>query len=250
MTYTQNLKRTESQEVATVEDHLTLPKILEVNGISWASLPPAEAMAVGLQLVDDNREEYGHSGTVQKHPKMQLLDKYFYVISGGLTKKKRMEKGEELSKDAGDDKAIAKMGQEGALSLPGPASASAASSSSIVKEEFPGTDEFRAKLAGLKTSLASLQKLLATGPPLQKRFEFMGKKEEAMRLVGVEMKDKQDNLAAFVDKALTVIVECDSTTDGEDKVSLLPALRDAGAACDAHLAGCREMFARYRAMAR
>ena len=179
---------------------------------------------------------------------MDILDKYYYVISGGLVKKSKKEKEELLQKDTRDDRAIGKMVQEGALGLPS-LSSGASSSGVNIKEEHPGQEEVKVKLSHLKSALAALQKQAQQGPPLQKRFEFLGKKDEAMRLVGVELKEKLALVTDFVDEVLTTVVEAECSTE-EEAAGLLPRLRSAVSSCEAHIAGSKEMFARYKAMAR
>ena len=69
LSYTQKLSRSEVEEASTQEDYFTLPKILELNGLPWSSLPKDEARAIALQLVEDNKKEFGHTGDMKKHEK-------------------------------------------------------------------------------------------------------------------------------------------------------------------------------------
>lgn len=248
LSYSQKLSRSEVEEASTQEDYFTLPKILELNGLPWSSLPQNEAREIALQLVQDNQKEFGHTGDMKKHAKMDILDRYYYVISGGVVKKSKKEKEELLNKDTGDDRAIGKMVQEGALALPS-LNSGASSSGVTVKEEHPGQEEVKVKLSHLKSALAALQKQAQQGPPLQKRFEFLGKKDEAMRLVGAELKEKLAIVSDFMDDALTAVVEAECSKE-EEAAGLLPRLRAAVSSCEAHIAGSKEMFVRYKAMAR
>ena len=246
--YTQKLTRQQTEEVSTTEDFLTLPKILELHGLKWADFPADQALEIGLQLVEDNKTDFSHDGEVLKHAKMSILDRYRFIHSAGLTKRRKKEHSEELSKEASDAAKITTMCESGALAIPGPSNA-LASSAPPIKQEIPGVDKAKEKLALLRTALTAVQKNVGLLVPLQKRFAFSGKKDDLYAKLSDEVKTKMDGLDKFIDDAQTLIVEAECTEEAEFP-SLLPRLTSAAAACEAHAIGSKDMLAKYKNMAR
>ena len=117
LTYKKKFSQEDAMEISTEENFYTLAQILEMNGLQWGDFNKKEAQAIGLQLVEDNKQEHGHDGAVKKHEKIDLLDRYYYIKQGPLVKKRRLVKEDELETWTDKSGEIQKLGLEGHLSL-------------------------------------------------------------------------------------------------------------------------------------
>ena len=252
LTYKKKFSQEDAMEISTEENFYTLAQILEMNGLKWGDFKKNEAQAIGLQLVEDNKQEHGHDGAVKKHEKIDLLDKYYYIKQGPLVKKRRLVKEDELEKWTDKSVEIQKLGLEGHLSLEniGDNKSGSSSSGTMVKQENPSQEKFLAKLALLKVAVGGMQKLSVQGSTLHRRFLVVGRTDEAMKIKGLELQAKMDAFNQFLDKCATKMIENDEMD--QDKIpdiakevaDMEKLLVDA----EHHTGGCKEMLRRFNTM--
>ena len=255
LSYKKKFSQEHTQEVATEENFFTLAQILEMNGLRWGDFKKEQAIAIGLQLVEDNKEEFGHDGSVKKHAKMDFLDKYYYIKQGGLVKKRKLSNKEELSKLSEKSGEIAKLGLEGNLSLQdiggcGESSGSA-TGGPVVKQEHAGQDKFVAKVALLKVAVAGMQKLSLQGNTLQKRFAVVGRTDEAMKIKGSELQTKMKGFDEFLDKCATKLIENEEVGDNFENIDIpdeIQSMEKLIGEAEHRTGGCEEMMRRFTSM--
>jgi len=251
LSYKKTINQEESQELASTEDFYTLAQILEFNGLRFADFPEERAKQIGLQLVADNQKEFMHSGEVKKHHTMDILDKHYYVQSGGLTKKRKLHKQEMLVKTSENNKEIAKAGLEGLLVFEdGNGAASSLGAAAGVKSEVPGLLAFKEKLSALKALLSSLQKLGLQGLTLAKKMEVHGRKDEATKLKKEELDAKLLKFNEFVDQCATSVAEGEDLLEQEDAdfTKEVANVNRMLSTVDHHSGGCKEMLRRFSSM--
>ena len=231
-----------------------MAQILEMNGLRWGDYSKDDAMAIGLQLVEDNVAEFGHSVPVKKHAKMDFLNKYYYIKQGALVKKRKLNKEEVLEQMSEKSGEIAKLGLEGNLgqlqAIGGSEGSGSASGGPSVKEEHPGKEKFVAKLALLKVAVGGMQKLSLQGNTLHRRFLVVGRTDEAMKIKGDELQGKIGAFDSFLDKCATMLIENEEVVD-YDKVDIQKEISDMDnllGDAEHHTGGCKEMLRRFTTM--
>ena len=113
LSYKKSISDTNTRELSSVEDFYTMPQIMDFNGLRWGDYDEKDAVVLAKQLIADNKQEFGHSEEGKIHPKLQILSKFFYVKSGGLRKRRKLEKSEEITKETENEKEIVKLGMGG-----------------------------------------------------------------------------------------------------------------------------------------
>lgn len=245
--YTKVISEVKEEEVATKEDYFTLPQILEFNGLKWHDFPEKKAKEIGIQLVKDNASSFGHNIDHIKHASMELLDKYFYVQGGSVAKRRRKERREEIAKDY-DDKTAAQGIADGNLAG---FDKEVASSSSAVKTETPQLDALAVKIGLLRASLSSLQKTSNQMNNLVPKFMVAGKKDEAMRLKGEELKQKISVLNEWMGTASMQLAEAEEIDKDDDAATIHNSSQTIGgvlSSSDHHLGGSKEALKRFQSM--
>lgn len=188
---------------------------------------------------------------------MEVLDKYFFVKSGGVQKSRKLNQTEELQKESGNACEIQKLGMEGMLTLEGSAASSSgatSSTSSYVKEEMAGKKAWESKVATLKAAVSLMQKLSSQGNTLKKRFEILGRQDPLMKGKGEELAQKFTNYDTFVDQAMTLLLENEEIEfkvgkgDDVDFVKLGVQIDKTIHEGDHHTGGVKEMLRRYSNM--
>ena len=111
------------------------------------------------------------------------MSKFFYVKSGGMTKRRKIEKIEMITKETENEKEIVKLGMEGKLSIENDDTTGASSSTDVksnVKEEVPGKTSFLNKIGLLRAALLQLNKLSSSGGALQATFVVAARVDAAL----------------------------------------------------------------------
>jgi hypothetical protein len=241
--YKRSLIGQEEKSVSTTEDYYTRGQIMSFNGFKWGDYEQAEALRLSDLLIEENKTEYNHEGLKREHPTEPLLTRFWYVRGGGVKKKQRALKEERLDQDALDDKDLAKI-----LARPG-ASASSAGGASSVKKEAPDWDSFQAKAQLLKGSLHTLQKSHQAGVLLHSKYVVAGRKDEALRLKGMELGQKMEGLNTFIQQVLMKCAESDEMHEGSENLQAeAGALEALISTADHHIGGFKELARRCQAM--
>ena len=163
LSYKKSISDTHTRELSSVEDFYTMPQILDFNGLRWGDYDEKEAVVIAKQLIADNKQEFGHSEEDKIHPKLHILSKFFYVKSGGMTKRRKIEKIEMITKETENEKEIVKLGMEGKLSIENDDPTGASSSTDVksnVKEEVPGKTSFSEQDWSPESCFASIEQAL------------------------------------------------------------------------------------------
>ena len=87
--------------------YLTMPQILQLEGLNYHSFTPEEAARITQRLIEDNQYDFGHQFPEKTH-EIAVLTKYWYVQSQGTKKARKHSEQESVEKTSGDVKVIMK----------------------------------------------------------------------------------------------------------------------------------------------
>ena len=255
LSYQKTISDTNTKEISSVEDFYTMPQIMDFNGLRWGDYDEKDAVAIAKQIIADNKQEFGHSEEDKIHPKLQILNKFFYVKSGGLRKSRKIEKSEEITKETENEKEIVKLGMEGKLSIESDDQTGASSSTDVksnVKEEVPGKASFLNKIGLLRAALLQLNKLSSSGGALQAKFAVAARADTALTAKHKELEKAMGALNKFKDGVQLKIAELEFLPlDKENKEEIrteLVAMDKLLGEADHHAGGCKEMQKRFQHM--
>ena len=255
LSYQKTISDTNTKEISSVEDFYTMPQIMDFNGLRWGDYDEKDAVAIAKQIIADNKQEFGHSEDDKIHPKLHILSKFFYVKSGGMTKRRKIEKIEMITKETENEKEIVKLGMEGKLSIENDDPTGASSSTDVksnVKEEVPGKASFLNKIGLLRAALLQLNKLSSSGGALQAKFAVAARADTALTAKHKELEKAMGALNKFKDGVQLKIAELEFLPlDLENKEEIqkeLVAMDKLLVDADHHAGGCKEMQKRFQHM--
>ena len=246
---------THTRELSSVEDFYTMPQILDFNGLRWGDYDEKEAVVIAKQLIADNKQEFGHSEKDKIQPKLHILSKFFYVKSGGMTKRRKIEKIEMITNETETEKEIVKLGMEGKLSIENDDTTGASSSTDVksnVKEEVPGKTSFLNKIGLLRAALLQLNKLSSSGGALQAKFAVAARADTALTAKHKDLEKAMGALNKFKDGVQLKIAELEflplELENKEEIKKELVAMDKLLVEADHHAGGCKEMQKRFQPM--
>ena len=255
LSYKKTISDTSTKEISSVEDFYTQPQIMDFNGLRWGDYDEKDAVKIAKQLIEDNKQEFGHSEEDKIHPKLQILSKFFYARSGGLRKRRKIEKSEEITKEIENEKEIVKLGMEGKLSIENDDPTGASSSTDVksnVKEEVPGKASFLNKIGLLRAALLQLNRLSSSGGALQAKFAVAARADTALTAKHKDLEKAMGAMNKFKDHVQLMIAELESLPlELENKAEIkkeLVAMDKLVVEADHHAGGCKEMQKRFQPM--
>ena len=134
--FTERLSLSKKTEVSSNEDYCSRPQILMMNGMSLKDFDTQEAaLKIADEIILLNEKTHGHPHDAIVHESMPLLNKYWYVHSGGTKRTIEQLESKELQHSA-DVKSRKTLEDSGAfVEGLGPGSSSAGDGAHRVKNE-------------------------------------------------------------------------------------------------------------------
>ena len=234
MSFKRSMTGGDREEVGSNEKYLTLTAILELNGLRVAdpfNLSDA-AKETALQLVADNEAEHKHKMPPQIHPKLEALNKYYYVQDTGLAKKRFRGREEVMAKWTDNAKAckddIDKDGRDGG------------ETDVEVKQEHPLKQVLVQKSAHLKKARGKLQTVHQAGMSTLSKLIVRSRKDENFKEHVTTMEKAMDEMSKFMDAVSLLKAEVDAVEDPDDMDKLVRAAATELGKVDLHMEACSE----------
>ena len=215
-----------------------------MNGLCMADFAnQEEALQAADALVAQNKEEYGHPGTRRDH-ELPVLTRFWYVKSGGRTKKIKMGTSEALGSKTDDQKAIQQQ-----LALEGPAEGT--EQEVVVKIENPSWEPFFAALKETRGSLANMKAQCGRSQSLLAQFLVAGRTNETMKAHHEALRKMIGTFVDFIMNCELKVAEWSLLTAATDKDELDTTIKEMSTIrglCMAHTDGHKDVVKRYKAI--
>ena len=234
LSYKRTFQVSESTEQKTVEGYFTKPQIAAFHGLAWSSYEPPCINQIVEQILADNKAEYDHCMPDKPHPKVRLLDLFWYIHSPGLTKSKKLRVSEETETAASDSKSAMAAAAGGVASSSGEGAPK-------IKEENPAWAKHTEKLKALRAVVPAVQKQQQVMSQLQVRLTVAGRRDESLRTAADAFKAKCGHIQAFLEEVLVLVAESELHEESaENLMEAANKLEETLHTSAVHLAAARE----------
>ena len=217
--------------------------ILQFHGLQMSDFPDqTKALAAADEIIAGNKEEYDHPGTVREHAN-PLLQKYWYVKSGGKSRKISVGTKERLGMSADDTKTIEKH-----LGI-GDNQPADDGEKVVVKIENPSWEPFFTALKKAKTALGVGKTQIGKSQSLSVQFQVAGRNDPRMLAHHTEMAKMLNTFQDFLQSFEVKVAEVSLYTAATDKDVLDEAISEMSQICAlgmAHADGHKDVVKRYK----
>ena len=212
-----------------------------MNGLSMADFASqALALEAADSLVAQNKEEYDHPGSRRDHEN-PLLVGFWYVKSGGRTKKISMGLKERIGETSDDQKSIQQH-----LALEGPAEGT---EEVVVKIENPSWEPFFIALKAARTFVIAMKTQCGKSQSLSAQFQVAGRTNETMKEHHTELAKMVACFTAFIANFELKVAELGLHTPGTENTELDQAIQEMKAMSElgvVHTDGHKDILKRYK----
>jgi len=252
--FSKSLEQKSQTIVASVEDLLTRPQVLQHLGLRLSDFDDeAKALAMADAAIARNREEFEHDGAEEIVPHFPLLSRYRYVISQG--KKREWSQIESKKMDGITSLKNVEHLRQGKqfLECMGPELASASASGADGSGGAPQTNEKQDELAAIVLEYRrEVRDLQAYHDPLREllaKLKAKAAKDSSYQVFEVDLARIVGELKLFVDGSMDSIFTYEamdkSSAEEEDLQKASTNFKKQTTLCKHHLLGAKAAKTRF-----